>query len=233
MRTSREFGMNDARNGRNFRDLDDMQPAQPIFLSLDPKYQYDEKPRNDTKRQVSKSGRSDFCAKACVIGLGIGLLIGAVAVVVVAVPVALVNRSTSRSISSTPYWTGTYQTDGSCILTQCCCFANQIILSQQSSSVLQLTGNVTGVCPNVAPSIILTQALPTGFQMFLSWSSQIIRVQLSQDSSFISLVNLGAPICSIGALRSSYGFNIMESTNISLILFLLFISTSLKVNDRM
>ncbi|CAF0784715.1 unnamed protein product [Adineta steineri] len=100
MRPPREFDMNDPHNGRNFRDLDDMQPAQPIFLSVgsrssNSEYQY-EVPKSDARRQVSKSERSGFCSKACVIGLGIGLLIGAVAVVAAAVPLALVYRPTSR-----------------------------------------------------------------------------------------------------------------------------------------
>ena len=111
--------------------------------------------------------------------------------------------------------------DNACDTTLCCCFTNQVTLSQATSNQLQITGSVTGQCASLPSTTTLTQSMPTGFQALVNWSGETIRLQLGQDSSYISLVNTKRGACSITGLRTSYNAGSMKSTNLALIMGIL------------
>lgn len=117
--------------------------------------------------------------------------------------------------ATTPNWIGTFRMDNACDTRSCCCLTNQVTLSQVTNNQLQITGSVTGVC-NGLSTVTLTPSMPTGFQALIQWSTETIRLQLGQDSSYISLVNIQHGLCSTTGLRASYSSDSMITTNVGL-----------------
>ncbi|CAF1158680.1 unnamed protein product [Adineta ricciae] len=219
----------------SFDDLQQPSPvrAEPIrTIAYDQEYQYEEDdtdrkyrtppPKNSPKKFFKKSPK-DFVTRLCLIGFAIGLIIGIIILIAIVVPVA-VTHCALGTVASTPNWIGKFQMDSSCDRSSCCCFTNQIILSQVSNNQLQLSGNVNGVCNNVPSTVTLTQSMPSGFQSNLIWAGQTIRVQLGLDNSYIALVNVGTGSCSATGLRTSYNSVSTMSMNAYLIMFILTIT---------
>ncbi len=125
------------------------------------------------------------------------------------------------SISSTPNWIGTFQMDNGCDTSSCCCLSNQITVSQTTNNLMQITGSVTGVCTSISSPISLTLSIPTSFQTSFTWSGETIRLQLGQDNSYLSFVNIRRGLCSASALRTSYNAGSMKSMNSGLVMFIL------------
>jgi hypothetical protein len=98
-----------------------------------------------------------------------------------------------------------------------------------SGNQLQITGSVTGQCSSFSSSVSQTAPLTTGFQTTFSSSGQTIRLQLGQDSQYVSYVNLNAPLCSGSALRTSYNAGNMKSMNLGLIVFILSITVGIMI----
>ncbi|CAF1201321.1 unnamed protein product [Rotaria sordida] len=203
----------------------------PIRLSsYDQEYPHQEIENGD-RYQTSKSERSNCCSKQCLIGLCVGLAIGVALVIIIAVPVGVVGftrKSTSSlgTISSTPNWIGTFLMDNACDTSSCCCLTNQVTLSQVTNNQLQITGSITGLCTIFSSPITLIQSMPTGFQVFITWSGETIRLQLGQDNSYISFVNIKHGKCSTTGLRTSYSSGSMKSMNLGLVMFILSIIIS-------
>ncbi len=120
-------------------------------------------------------------------------------------------------------WVGTYQTDNACDTSSCCCLATQLVVTEPSSQI-KITAGVTGVCNNLPSYLSITQSIPSGFQLTLTWAGQILRFQLGEDSSFISIVNINYPYCSSSALRTSYSHANRKQIHWSFILFTLLIT---------
>jgi hypothetical protein len=127
------------------------------------------------------------------------------------------------TISSTPNWIGTYQMDGSCDTSQCCCLINQIFVSEPNTQIL-ISGAVTGICANLPSTVALTAPIPTtSFQVLLSWYGEVLRFQLGQDNNYLSLVNINYPYCSATAVRLSYSHGTRIKIHWDLFLFSLLI----------
>ena len=123
--------------------------------------------------------------------------------------------------ATTPSWIGTFRMDNACDTRSCCCLTNQVTLSQAVNNQLQIIGSVTGVCTGLPSTVTLTQSIPTGFQALITWSGETIRLQLGQDSSYISLVNIQHGLCSTTGLRASYSSDSVKSTHLGLAIYIL------------
>jgi len=110
--------------------------------------------------------------------------------------------------------------DSSCDTSQCCCLDNYITVIQ-TSNVIQLTGGATGLCTNYAPTVALTQTVPTGFQTVVNWYGEAIRISLGLDNAYLAFVNIQHPYCSATAMRTSYSAGSMKRMNLVLIIFIL------------
>ena len=98
--------------------------------------------------------------------------------------------------------------DGSCVTTYCCCYSDEVTLSQTSSNMLQITGKVIGACSTSSSTVSVTQIMPTTFQTSFNTYSVMnvnhnVRLQLGRDNSYISFVNLNEGQCSVNGLRTS------------------------------
>ncbi|UJR18534.1 hypothetical protein I4U23_005440 [Adineta vaga] len=190
----------------------------------DREYQYEDK-ESDRPYQIPQRKKfSKFFTKRCLIGFAIGLITGIIILIAVVVPVAVLTRCSLGTITSTSNWIGKFQMDDACDRSVCCCFTNEIILSQKTSNQLQVSGNVAGICTNVPSTLILAQTMPTGFQTYISWYRDTLRFRLGQDSSYISIVNIGHGACSASGLRISYNSGYMIYMNVYLIIFILIIT---------
>ncbi|UJR38739.1 hypothetical protein I4U23_031404 [Adineta vaga] len=167
------------------------------------------------------------CSKACVLGLLLGLTIGIIIAAAVAIPLGLIKRPTPPFVrgetSSTPNWVGTYQIDSSCDTSTCCCFTNQILLTTTSSSLLQLNGTLSGRCVGSSNVVSYAVTMPTNFALGFTWYGQTLRVILSQDSSYLTLVDNTVGYCSGTALRTSYSKSQINNINLSLMIFMILI----------
>jgi hypothetical protein len=90
--------------------------------------------------------------------------------------------------------------------------------------VLQITNSVSGQCTGLPSTIVLTLPLPTIFQTLITWAGDPIRVQLGQDNSYLSFVDLNRPYCSSTAVRTSFSAGSMKSMNLGLVMFILLIT---------
>ncbi|UJR07298.1 hypothetical protein I4U23_011586 [Adineta vaga] len=221
-----------ARNERNFDDMNHVQPKEIRVSSIRPRsyndeYQYQE-PRYNNRQPIPPPPKSrSWCSKACVIGLLIGLTIGILIAAAVAIPLGLIKRPTPAfvrgEVSSTPNWIGTFQMDSSCDTSTCCCFTNQIFLIQTSSNLLQLNGSLSGRCIGSTSLVSYALSMPTNYAVAFTWFGQAIRVILSQDNSYLALVDNNVGYCSGTALRTSYSNSRINSVNLPLMIFMFLI----------
>jgi len=113
--------------------------------------------------------------------------------------------------------------DNGCDTTQCCCFTNQITLIEPNN-VLQLSSSVTGQCTGYPSNVILTTPIVTIFQTLITWTGDPIRLQLGEDNSYLSFVDLNRPYCSSTAVRTSFNGGSKKNMNLGLVMFILLIT---------
>ncbi|CAF1373827.1 unnamed protein product [Adineta ricciae] len=241
------------RNGpptRHNYEVNDIEPEELRVSSLRAR-PYDEdypryEPRYSQKQLTPPAKSRTCCSKPCVLGLLLGLAIGLAVAAAVAIPLGLVKRPTPPfgkyqiniiktfyhfancvlvrgDISSTPTWVGTYQVDSSCDSSTCCCFTNYIYLTTTSASLLQLNGTLSGRCVGSSNVVSYAMTMPTNFALGFTWYGQTLRVILSQDSSYLAMVDNTVGYCSGSALRTSYNASRINHVNSGLMMLILFI----------
>ncbi len=126
-------------------------------------------------------------------------------------------------LSSTPNWIGTFLMDNQCDTTACCCLSNQITLTQTVGYQMQIAGSTIGQCALFGSAISIIVPMSTSFQIDFLWGTETIRLQLGQDNSYLSFVNIYHGGCSATAVRTSYNVGSMKSMNMGNIMFILLI----------
>ncbi len=112
--------------------------------------------------------------------------------------------------------------DNQCDTTACCCLSNQITLTQTAGQ-MQIAGSATGQCALIGSTVSLLVPMSTSFQIDFLWGTETIRLQLGQDNSYLSFVNIYHGGCSATAVRTSYNVGSMKSMNMGNIMFILLI----------
>jgi hypothetical protein len=126
--------------------------------------------------------------------------------------------------ASSPEWIGTYEINNSCNQEECCCVAEQAIITKPSDTELLVTANVAGVpCReqlNGSTTVAVLFPIPqdkNGYQITMNFLGTDNRFTLSADSQYIANVNLQYPKCSGMAQRVSSNwlgtFNMDDSCN--------------------
>lgn len=114
--------------------------------------------------------------------------------------------------------------DNGCDTSVCCCLSNSITVITTPSNQIQVSGSVTGACNSFSSPVTLTQQLPSGFQVYLYWSTETIRLQLGPDSSYLSFVNLLRGTCSATAVRTSANAASVNNMHMGLVMSILVIT---------
>jgi hypothetical protein len=122
--------------------------------------------------------------------------------------------------TSSPQWTGTFEIDGSCEQTHCCCLIGQTTISKPNDTELFVIGSVAGEpCReqlNGSTTIAVSLPIPqdrNGFQITVNFLGSNSRFTLSADSQYIANVNLNVPTCSDSAHRINGGNSIGSSVS--------------------
>lgn len=103
--------------------------------------------------------------------------------------------------TSQPNWIGVFQVAGQCIKNACCCPVGLMTVSAVSNIYLRIQSQLAGQCPSSYTSLDQTVPVPSGFSSQMSFLTNDISVQLSQDSSRITITNSLYPSCSDMATR--------------------------------
>lgn len=127
--------------------------------------------------------------------------------------------SSSSTPDSTPNWFGTFNMQGKCDRTVCCCPVGNFVTSRVNANRARAQGKFLGRgCPVENLSIDEEVSIPDGYRLVILFMGEPIQLLLSQDSNSMQLSNEISPECSETAIRSktvSY-----MKTNLSLISFL-------------
>ncbi|CAF1291060.1 unnamed protein product [Didymodactylos carnosus] len=115
---------------------------------------------------------------------------------------------TSTTTSLPPNWVGTYKIDDSCATDECCCFAEQAKITYFGpyNQLIITTGLAGRPCASQINSTTYTFSInmpqdKSGYQTTFVNLGTLNRFRLSEDSRYISGVNLQYPKCSGNGLR--------------------------------
>ena len=98
-------------------------------------------------------------------------------------------------------WTGTYATNASCDTSVCCCLSGQLVVGNYSSTSLNMTSRLNGLCTNQTTWAAIVY--PVAFQATM-WVdlNQPLYLNLSSDSQKITVNNVFNSRCSMMLVKT-------------------------------